>query len=223
MKKDTIIWILIVWVVALGALVYALATSPSEIKVISISATPTPVPTYKEESAPTQVATATPSPSPTPTPSPTLAPTSSPTPTPTSEPTPTLEAITGQTEFKSYERYTAITRKTSDQYKLQQVAYTGDYGIRMVEGRYCVALGSRWSTTIGEKLDVIMQDGTIIPVILGDCKQDRHTDPTNTWGLDNGDILEFIVDENEIPATVRICGSFNEIFKGKVADIRKAE
>lgn len=199
--KDFIIWILTALLAIMGTVTYEIATSPANIKVVGIQeeAKPTPVPTLKPVATPT------------------------PTCTPIPSPTPTLEAIAGQSEFKTYERYTAITRKDSDQYKLQQIAYTGDYGIRMVEDRYCVALGSRWSTKIGEKLDVIMQDGTVIKVILGDCKQDRHTDPTNTWGLDNRDILEFIVDVNEIPATVRRCGSFNEIFKGKVADIIKAE
>lgn len=49
---------------------------------------------------------------------------------------------------KTWMPYTAITSRGSKQYKLQQIAYTGDYGIRMVNGRYCVALGSHFGCEI---------------------------------------------------------------------------
>lgn len=219
-------------VVGVTAVCLAVSLRSEPIRVISVPSSihieekPTSGPiTLTQSPVPTKVII------PTCTPIPTAVPTVTPTPIATMSPTPTVAPtsavggvmITGQTEFKSYERYTAITRKSSDQYKLQQIAYTGDYGIRMVDGRYCVALGSRWSVTIGEKLDVYMEDGTVIPVILGDCKQDRHTDATNSWGLDNGDVLEFIVDEDMIPDLVRKTGSLNCIFAGKVSNIVKVE
>lgn len=43
--------------------------------------------------------------------------------------------------FKSYMPYDKITAETSPQYKLQnQYAYTGEFGIRQIDGRFCVAM-----------------------------------------------------------------------------------
>lgn len=100
--------------------------------------------------------------------------------------------VPSENSFKCYESYLAITNKQSKQYKLQQVAYTGDYGIRVVDGRYCVALGSFYSTSIGQYFDVVMENGSIIPCILGDGKADIHTDETNRKSF-NGSVVEFIV------------------------------
>ncbi|MBQ0045289.1 MAG: SH3 domain-containing protein, partial [Mycoplasma sp.] len=42
---------------------------------------------------------------------------------------------------KTWMPYTAITNRSSKQYKLQKLCSTGNYGIRTYNGRYCVALG----------------------------------------------------------------------------------
>lgn len=180
---------------------------------------PTPTVVITATSTPTKV------PTPTSTVIPTFTPSPSPTPDPTSTPSPTPSPVVmkGQTKFKSYMSYKAITLTSSDQYKLQQIAYTGDYGIRMVDGRYCVALGSRWGKKIGTKLDVYLDDGTVLKVILGDQKQDRHTDSTNSFGLHNGDVLEFIVDTGSIPDVVKTCRSFHVIFGGLVVRMEVVE
>lgn len=98
---------------------------------------------------------------------------------------------------KSYMSYKAITSKTSPQYKLQQIAYTGTHGIRQVNGRYCIALGSAYTRTIGTHVDIILENGEIIPCILADQKQDIHTDPTNRVCFD-GSLVEFVVDTDYI-------------------------
>ena len=54
----------------------------------------------------------------------------------------TTKAVPSNNSFKAYMSYTAITNTSSPQYKLQQQAYTGNYGIRMVDDRYCIAVGS---------------------------------------------------------------------------------
>ena len=94
---------------------------------------------------------------------------------------------------KSFMPYTAITSAESPQYRLQQKAYTGSYGIRQVDGRYCVALGSYYTTAVGTYFDLILENGTVIPCILADCKADRHTDETNRVTFD-GSLAEFVVD-----------------------------
>lgn len=99
---------------------------------------------------------------------------------------------------RSYMRYTAVTSKTSPQYALLygERAYTDpETGFRMVDGRYCIAVGSAYTQKIGTKIDLVMVDGTIIRCILGDCKADRDTDAeTHSYCTGDGSVAEFIVD-----------------------------
>ena len=106
--------------------------------------------------------------------------------------------------------YKAITLKTSKQYKLQQIAYTGTHGIRQVNGRYCVALGSAYTKTIGTYVDIILENGEVIPCILADQKQDRHTDSTNRVCFD-GSLVEFVVDTDYIINRVIKSGDFSVV------------
>ncbi len=94
---------------------------------------------------------------------------------------------------KSFMPYTAITSVSSRQYRLQQIACTGTYGIRQVHGRYCVAVGSYYTTEIGTYFDLVLENGTVIPCILADCKSDRHTDASRRVTFD-GSLAEFVVD-----------------------------
>ena len=104
--------------------------------------------------------------------------------------------------------YKSITSKSSDQYKMQQIAYTGNYGIRQVNGRYCIAVGSAYTTKIGQYIDLVLEDGTIIPCILADCKADIHTDSNNICTSD-GSLAEFIVDTIALSKTVRYTGDIS--------------
>lgn len=110
--------------------------------------------------------------------------------------------------IKSYMSYKNITSRSSDQYKLQQMAYTGTYGIRQVNGRFCVAVGSAYTTQIGQYIDLVLEDGTIIPCILGDCKADEHTDSRNILTSD-GSLAEFVVDVPSLSKTVRYTGDIS--------------
>ena len=69
----------------------------------------------------------------------------------------------------------------------------------MVDGRYCVALGSYFTTQIGQYIDVILENGTVLPCILGDQKSDAHTDlkyhVITIRGIHaDRSIMEFIID-----------------------------
>lgn len=97
----------------------------------------------------------------------------------------------------TYMPYTAVTYKPSDQYKLlnSEFCYTDtETGIRMVDERYCIALGSGYTHDIGTKVNLVFEDGTILRCILGDCKADEHTDKTNRYHSVDGSVAEFIVD-----------------------------
>ena len=124
---------------------------------------------------------------------------------------------------KSYMPYTAITSRSSKQYKLQTMATTGNYGIRMVNGRYLVALGSFYTTDIGRYFDLILKNGTIIPCILGDAKANIHTDKTNRYTLHDGSVAEFIIDNHALPRNVRRMGNVgyaNDSWNSPIVKIR---
>ena len=99
---------------------------------------------------------------------------------------------------KTWMPYTAITSRGSKQYKLQQIAYTGDYGIRMVNGRYCVALGSHFGCEIGQYFDLILANDEVIPCIMADAKSNKHTDSANIITTSTNCLSEFIVDKNAL-------------------------
>ena len=112
-------------------------------------------------------------------------------------------------DFKSYESWKAITAKNTPHYKLQnEYAYTNSDGIRMVDGRYCIALGSYFTTAIGQYVDIVLENGTIIHCILGDQKADIHTDALHIAHPD-GSIVEFIVDTDKIPTMARRMGNMS--------------
>ncbi len=96
--------------------------------------------------------------------------------------------------FKSYMGYNMLTDKNSAQYQLQLNAYTGNYGIRMINGRYMVAIGSYFGLRIGDEFDIILENGTIIPAIMGDLKDNKDTDSNNVYTVATNCCTEFIVD-----------------------------
>ena len=97
--------------------------------------------------------------------------------------------------YKSWMDYQMITLAGSEQKILQdEYAYTGKYGIRQINGRYCVAVGSHFTTKIGQYFDLILENGEVIPCILADQKADCDTDSDNIFTGHNGCATEFIVD-----------------------------
>lgn len=124
--------------------------------------------------------------------------------------------------IKSYMDYRCITAVNSNQYKLQySLAYTGDYGIRMVNGRYCVAVGSYYTTTIGQYIDIELENGNVIKGILADCKADIHTDSTNRMNP-NGSVVEFVVDVNALDYTAKTMGDISYVneWNSRVVNIK---
>lgn len=119
----------------------------------------------------------------------------------------------------------SIFWKESEQYALQQKAVTGKYGIRTVNGRYCIAVGSRFCSAIGTKIDVVLENGTVIECILGDQKADKDTDVSNSYHLCDGSYVEFIVDRDKFNQEAKRSGNVSSIeeFAGKVTEIRVYE
>lgn len=113
--------------------------------------------------------------------------------------------------FKSYMGYkrgsSIIFHKKSRQYKLQTVAETSEEGVRTVNGRYCVALGSYYTNRIGQYFDLVLENGTVIECILADAKADCHTDSSNRITVANGCMSEFVVDLSVLPKNAKIRGN----------------
>ena len=115
-------------------------------------------------------------------------------------------------DFKSYEDYRKIKTKNTPHYKLQkQYAYTDEYGLRKVEDRYCIALGSYFTTEIGQYVDVVLKNGTIIHCILGDQKDDAHTDKLHIAHKSDGSIVEFIVDVKKLDEIPKLMGNISYV------------
>lgn len=127
--------------------------------------------------------------------------------------------------FKSFMDYRTITDKTSKQFNMQDnEAYTDtDTGLRIVDERYCIAVGSYYTKTVGEKIDVVLENGTIIPCIFAEAKSDEHTDKLTHRQNPNGSIIEFIVDIPFLDNSVVHSGnieSVDDYFKGEIIEIR---
>lgn len=137
------------------------------------------------------------------------------------------------TDFKAFMDYRYITDTTSDQWELSQIAYTDEYGLRKVDDYYCVAMGSYYSENVGDKFEITLENGNKFNVIIGDLKQDCHTDATNQYTpvYDNNgnfygaNVIEFIVDDNVIDEMVLTLGtiSYYEQFEGNITNIKKIE
>jgi len=125
-------------------------------------------------------------------------------------------------EFKTYMDYRTITDRTSAQYKLQGMARTNEYGFRKVGNYYCVAMGTFYGKSIGQKFLVTLESGREIPCVLGDVKDDRHTDKNHQYIPVNGNIVEFIVDKRIMdPAVLKTGDVSGLMFEGRIIKIER--
>ena len=187
--------------------------------------TPTPTPTIALTNTPTMPPTPTERPqerisTPTPTNTPTPKKTASIVPYPTGYPhTRNVENPDAHT-WKPYARYTAITKKDSAEYRLQQIAHTASNGLRVVTDpngveRYCIALAPQWaggqSVDIGRCIDIKMANGETLHCVLGDCKKHEHTQGKQGYYGSKGELIEFQVDRDALPENVRKCGDISKL------------
>lgn len=107
-------------------------------------------------------------------------------------------------KFKTYMDYRKITDKSSKQWALQEQAWTEGRGFRKIGEHFLVAVGTFYAKEVGKELLIELEDGQRIKAIVGDIKQDKHTDPTNRYVPVNGNIVEFIVDVEKLnPEVIR--------------------
>lgn len=115
--------------------------------------------------------------------------------------------------MKKYESYKAFGKGTK-QWKLQQIAETDEHGLRVVSYRYVVAVGTRYDMKIGQCFDLVLQNGVIIPCVMGDAKAPKHTDPTNTFSNTTKNLCasEFIVDVSKLNKVAKHRGDTSFIY-----------
>lgn len=121
-----------------------------------------------------------------------------------------LPELEGYNGGKTYEPYTTITSVNSWQYKLQQKAYTNEDGFRMINGRYMIATGSGVSHDVGRYIDIVLENGTVIPCVIGDAKDDAHTDQEfHIMTKKSHCVSEFLVDESVMNPDLLLSGNMS--------------
>jgi hypothetical protein len=123
--------------------------------------------------------------------------------------------------MKTYEDY-RVFNKSSNQYKLQQMCYTDERGLRYIDYNgirfYCCAVGSAVSEDVGRLGTLILDDGNEINIVVSDVKDDRHTDDSNVVTVHSKCASEFVVDVESLDRNWKRMGSvFYEL--GNVREI----
>lgn len=128
-----------------------------------------------------------------------------------------------KTDFKSYMPYTAITNKSSEQWKLQQSATTDENGLRRMDDKPMVAVGTGWGVDVGDNAVVICDNGNSFEVVIGDIKDNKHTNSENKTTSSNNCRCEFIVDSKKLNPTVKTTGNVAmlEQYNGYVVNVQK--
>lgn len=96
-----------------------------------------------------------------------------------------------------YMPYTAVTATGSKQYQIlngSDAWSDPNTGLRMVGDRICIAIGQGYGLKAGDKVDVVLDDGSIVKCILGDMKALCDTDPTARYQASDGNVVEMVVD-----------------------------
>lgn len=103
--------------------------------------------------------------------------------------------------FKSYMSYRLFGKKTT-QYKLQQMAITDEHGFRRIDDYYVIAVGNYFDASVGQRVDLKLENGEEIKCVIGDKKANKDTDKTNMFSK-NDCLSEFLVDIKTLNSTVK--------------------
>lgn len=100
-------------------------------------------------------------------------------------------------------------------------------------GDYIVAMGTYYAENVGDRFKITLDTDNEITVIIGDIKQDIHTDYFNQYTpiydengiFFSGNVLEFIVDTDVLPKVPRRLGtvSYFDYLKGNIKSIERIE
>lgn len=132
----------------------------------------------------------------------------------------------GDTAFKSYMNFQAITNTQSAQYRLQQKCWTDDAGLRRLGDDYVIALGTYYADHIGQRFEIELSSGTSFTAVVGDIKSNRDTDSTHKYTAMSGNrknVVEFVVDTKKLNSKARKMGDISYIsgFSGNIRSIKE--
>ena len=125
------------------------------------------------------------------------------------------EVPSNQNGFKSWMPYTALGRNTTNYKMLMEYGWIDENGLWRINDMYCVALGSYYSTRVGDIFKVELSSGEFVYFITADHKADAHTDSTNRYTTANGCIAEFIVSYSDLNSSVKAAGSVSALSRFK--------
>ena len=131
--------------------------------------------------------------------------------------------VPSNNSFKSYMDCSTITDTSSAQYALKYEYLSSASGIMVVDNRFVIALGSYYTTEVGGRVDLVMQNGSVVECIVGDCKADKHTDSMNRQHSVDKSVIEFIVatdNLNEKARQMGDCSYCDERLMGEIEAIR---
>lgn len=142
-----------------------------------------------------------------------------------------LDVPNCDTSFKAYMDYHRITDTTTDQYRLQQHAATDGLGLRRYGDYYLAAMGTYYSDSVGDTFRVTLENGNTFNIMIGDIKQDIHTDSKNMYtpvydqsgSFYSANVIEFIVDTDYLSRNVRLLGTVSgyDYFDGSIKKVEK--
>ena len=137
--------------------------------------------------------------------------------------------------FKTWMDYGKIANESSAQYKFIKkwgwvdkegfMRCSAETDLGVTDDYYLVALGSYYGTNIGTKYKITTDTGNVFYVALAEHKADIHTNSTHQYGLDNNDVLEFLIDDKRLNKLVMIMGSANVYMplNGSIVKIEQME
>lgn len=117
--------------------------------------------------------------------------------------------------WKSWMPYQAITYQPSDQYQqlqLHGIATDHYYGFITLDGYLMVAMGEMYGP-IGTKYLISFSGGTSVDVIIAEFKHEGCTSSRD------GSMIEFLVDTEKIPESIKKSGNFNDLFAGTITEM----
>lgn len=133
-----------------------------------------------------------------------------------------------KTNVKYFTDYRKYNIWFTPHYRLQQAAWTDKQGLRRFNQDYIVALGSYYSTYIGDRFKITLDSGRSFTVILGDGKYDKDCDKLCMYtpcidydGNEAANLLEFIIDKEVLSDEVYEYGSIEKLsgFEGNVVEM----
>lgn len=133
-----------------------------------------------------------------------------------------LEVPSVNTNFKSFTYYTSLNR-SSTQWRLQTKAYTDSNGLRKIDNYYLVAVGTYYSSTIGDLFRFTTEYGNVFEVIVCDIKADAHTDSKHQYTRGkNPCMVEFYVAKT-LDKTAKVRGTIGALsgFEGSITKVEK--